>query len=89
MPERLRKVQLHLPARIDPGRGTRPLHCIVADMSETGARLTLAKDAKLPEEFVLVLTADGRSRRRCRVLRRDHLEVSVRFLPDKSAESSS
>lgn len=86
MPERLRKVQLHLPARIDYGRGTRPLHCIVSDLSETGARMTLAKDSRLPEEFVLVLTADGRSRRRCRILRRDRLEVSVRFLPDKSGD---
>ena len=83
MPERLRKLQLHLPARIDCGRGTRPLHCIVSDLSETGARMTLAKDARLPEEFVLILTADGRSRRRCRIARRDHLNVNVRFLPDK------
>ena len=83
MPDRLRKVELHLPARIDCGRGTRPLHCIVSDMSETEARMTLAKDTRLPDEFVLVLTADGRRRRRCRVVRRDNLEVSVRFLPDK------
>jgi hypothetical protein len=52
-------------------------------MSETGARMTLAKDTRLPDEFVLVLTADGRSQRRCRVVRRDHLEVSVRFLQEK------
>lgn len=84
MPERLRKLKLHLPARIDCGRGTRPLHCIVSDLSETGARMTLARDARLPDEFILVLTADGRGRRRCRIARRDHLEVSVRFLPDKA-----
>ena len=84
MPERLRKVQLHLPARIDCGKGMRPLHCIVSDLSETGARMTLTRDRRLPEEFVLVLTADGRGRRRCRVVRRNHLEVTVRFLPDKS-----
>jgi PilZ domain-containing protein len=85
MRERLRKVRLHLPARIDCGRGTRPLHCIVSGLSETGARMTLAKDAGLPDEFVLVLTADGRSRRHCRVVQRDHCEVSVRFLPEKPA----
>lgn len=83
MPERLRKVQLHLPARIDCGRGTRPLHCIVSGLSETGAQMMLAKDTRLPEEFVLILTADGRNRRRCRIVLRDHLDVSVRFLPDK------
>lgn len=83
MPERLRKLHLHLPARIDCGRGTRPLHCIVSDLSETGARMTLAKDTRLPEEFVLILTADGRSRRRCRIVRRDHLDVNVHFFPDK------
>ena len=84
MPERLRKLQLHLPARIDCGRGTRPQHCIVSDLSETGARMTLARDARLPQEFVLVLTADGRSQRRCRIVRRDHLDVRVRFLLDKA-----
>jgi len=86
MPDRLRKVQLHLPARIDCGRGSRPLHCIVSDMSETGARMTLAKDTRLPDEFVLMLTADGRRRRRCRVVLRDHLEISVRFLRDKPVD---
>lgn len=86
MPDRLRKVQLHLPARIDRGRGTRPVHCIVSDMSETGARMMLTKDTRLPDEFVLVLTADGRSRRRCRILRRDHLDISVGFMPDEPGE---
>jgi hypothetical protein len=46
--------------------------------------MTLARDARLPQEFVLVLTADGRSQRRCRIVRRDHLDVRVRFLPDKA-----
>jgi PilZ domain len=84
MPDRLRKVQLHLPGRIDCGRGTRPLHCIVSDLSETGARMTLAKDARLLDAFMLVLAADGRSRRRCRVVRRNGLDISVRFLPDRA-----
>jgi PilZ domain-containing protein len=84
MPDRLRKVELHLPARIDCGQGTRPVHCIVFDMSETGARMRLVNDTRLPNEFVLVLTADGRGRRRCRAVRRDHLDVTVRFLRDKS-----
>lgn len=55
-------------------------------MSETGAQMTLVKDARLPDEFVLVLTADGRSRRRCRVVQRDHLELSVRFLQERPAD---
>jgi len=73
---------MHLPARIDTGRGLRLLNCVIDDLWEAGARITLAIDAKLPREFVLVLSAEGDARRRCRSLWRDGLEVSVEFLPD-------
>jgi|ERR1700688_680212 PilZ domain len=72
---------LHLPARIDIGRGSRLLHCFVDDLSEPGARITLANRAKLPREFVLVLTAAGDVRRLCRTLWCDELELGVEFLP--------
>ena len=78
-------MRLHLPARISCGRGTRPLHCIVSELSETGARMTLVTEARLPERFLLILAADGRSRRRCRIVLRNGLDVSVRFLPDEAA----
>jgi hypothetical protein len=73
---------MHLPARIDTGRGSRLLHCVIDDLWGSGARITLANDTKLPREFVLVLSAEGDARRRRRTLWRDSLEVRVEFLPD-------
>jgi hypothetical protein len=70
------------PARIDTGQGSRLLHCVIDDLWESGAHITLAIDTKLPSEFVLVLSAEGDARRRCRTLWRDHLELSVEFLTD-------
>ena len=74
------KAAMHLPARIDIGQGARLLHCVIDDLWEFGARITLAVDAKLPGEFVLVLSAQGDARRRCHALWRDRLELSVEFL---------
>ncbi len=76
-------VSIRLPARIDTGRGSRLLHCIICDLSDKRARITLAANAKLPDEFVIVMTAEGRVRRRCRILWRDGLEFGVQFLPDR------
>jgi len=73
---------MHLPARIDTGHGLRLLNCVIGDLSESIARITIAIDAKLPKEFVLVLSAQGDVRRHCRTLRRNGLELDVQFLPD-------
>ena len=72
---------MHLPAQIDIGR-PRLVHCVIGRLSEAGARIVLTIDARLPREFFLLMTADGKLRRRCRVLWRDELELSVEFLPD-------
>ena len=81
------KAAMHLPARIDTGQGSRLLHCVIDDLWEFGARITLVIDAKLPGEFVLVLSAQGDARRRCRALWRDRLELSVEFLPGPQEDS--
>lgn len=83
------KAMMHLPARIDTGRGARLLHCVIDDLWESGARITLAIDAKLPREFVLVLSAEGDACRQCRTLWRDRLEISVEFLPDPHKDRNS
>ena len=81
--ERLRPVERDaLPARIDAGHGLRLLNCVIDDLSKFIARTTLAIDAKLPKDFVLVLSAQGDVRRHCHTLRRDGLELDVQFLPD-------
>lgn len=76
-------MSIRLPARIDIGRGSRLLHCIICDLSDERARITLASNARLPNEFVVVLTAEGRVRRRCPTLWRDGLELGIRFLLDQ------
>jgi hypothetical protein len=77
---------MQLPARIDIGQG-RLLHGVIDDLSDLGARITLAIVAKLPREFVLVLKVNGNARRRCRTLWRDELELGVEFLPNRPEDS--
>ena len=79
---------MHLPARIDTGQRSRLLHCVIDDLREFGARITLAFDAKLPREFVLLLSAEGDACRRCRTLWRGGLELSVEFLSGPPEDSS-
>jgi hypothetical protein len=74
---------MDLPARIDTGQGSYLL-CILDNFSESGVRITLASDAKLPREFSLVLTASGDVRRRCRTLWRDGVELGVQWLSDRA-----
>jgi hypothetical protein len=56
--------------------------CTLSDVSQSGARLVLAKDEKLPDRFVLLLSANGGARRRCQVIWRDGLTVGVKFALD-------
>jgi PilZ domain len=65
---------LHYPASIDVGDGSAPLNCMIFDISEGGARLTVGLRAEVPEEFVLHF------RRRCRVLRRADGQIAVEFV---------
>ncbi len=53
--------------------------CAIADISHSGARLTVEGDAELPVEFVLLLTRNGAARRQCRVIWRDGLSLGVKF----------
>jgi hypothetical protein len=65
---------LHYPACIDLGDGSTPVNCMIFDVSEGGARLTVGIRTEVPEEFDLVF------RRRCRVLRRTDGQLAVTFL---------
>jgi methyl-accepting chemotaxis protein len=77
--------QFHYNARILIGNDTPPIACSIADISETGARLTLESENQVPDEFVLVLTPKGNPRRQCRVIWRDGLTVGVEFPPEEVA----
>ena len=56
-----------------------PRPCAIADISETGARLVLAKECELPERFILLLTRRGEARRLCRLVWRNGLSAGVEF----------
>lgn len=59
-------------------KGTQ-IPCVLSDISETGARVKLESEAELPEQFVLLFTPSGSSRRLCRVAWRNGMAVGVAF----------
>jgi len=65
-------------ARLALADGT--LHeCVLSEISETGARITVRDAAAIPEKFVLVLSANGAARRNCCVVWRDPQQLGVKF----------
>ncbi len=69
--------QIHFAAHIEIPGQSRHLTCIIHDISEGGARLTVGPRSDIPEVFTLVLT------RNCSVVRRAEGEgqIAVEFLP--------
>jgi hypothetical protein len=62
--------------------------CLMLDVSATGARLRLDRTSELPNEFILLLTKDGRVRRRCQIVWRSADIVGIRFVfaPKRAAQ---
>ena len=59
---------------------TTPRSCVLADVSDTGARLEVENPDDIPELFTLLLTGRRESpRRRCRVKWRSEDQVGVEF----------
>lgn len=56
-----------------------PEACLLSDMSETGARIDVDKADRVPQKFVLLLSANGAARRACRVVWRKPHQIGVRF----------
>jgi hypothetical protein len=67
-------------ARIATSKDKPLVSCCIADISEGGARLVLARDDELPQIFTLLLTPKGDTRRFCQVIRRDGATLGVRFI---------
>jgi hypothetical protein len=61
-------------ALIDPGDGRDVFNCIICDISAVGAKLTVAHNHDVPDEFTLLF------RRRCRVVRRDDGQIGIQFV---------
>jgi PilZ domain-containing protein len=73
--------QFHYNAKILKDQNSPPLACLIADISDSGARLNLENGTELPDKFILLLTENGGARRQCRVVWRDGTAVGVKF-PD-------
>ena len=57
-----------------------PLHgCVVADISDSGAKLDVENPERLPDKFVLLLSKQMGPRRLCRVVRRTKHQLGVQF----------
>jgi PilZ domain len=72
-------------AWIDADDGTPPHVCVLWDISEGGARLTLASHKALPDKFILRKTRDDANGKRCVVVWRSPEEIGIRFLNSESA----
>jgi len=59
-----------------------PRPCMIADVSATGAHLVLQSDDELAPRFMLLLSATGGARRRCRLAWRSGLDVGAEFVRD-------
>jgi hypothetical protein len=59
--------------------GDAPRGCVVADISETGARLDVEEPEDVPECFTLFLGGHGQPRHYCRVVWRSDEQIGVQF----------
>jgi hypothetical protein len=65
--------EIHYLAQIDRDGASPPLSCVIWDISASGAKLTVADEQSIPDEFTLLL------RRRCHVVRRYEGQIGVQF----------
>ena len=64
--------------------------CMMSEVSQTGAKLTLSEgiDKLDLSEFMLLLTPTGIVSRRCELVRADGEEVFIRFVPAERKKPS-
>lgn len=74
---------LHYPAWIVLKADQPPYKCMLSDVSKNGAKITIAGHLEPPEEFILLLSAEGRTRRHCRVVWREGTSMGVEFQPGR------
>jgi hypothetical protein len=75
----LRRV-ISYPAAIIADDGTPPVGCALCNASQEGAQLIVAEPERIPDRFVLALSADGAARRKCRVVWRSGDQIGVQFI---------
>ena len=57
--------------------------CQVRDVSKGGAKILHSISADFPREFQLLLSRDGRVRRRCRIVWQSAGQIGVRFVAER------
>jgi hypothetical protein len=62
--------------------------CAMLDVSATGAQLRLNATSEVPNEFILILSKNGRVFRRCQIVWRCEDNVGVRFLAAPSSTAN-
>jgi hypothetical protein len=77
---------LATPATIYDKDGSFLLPCTIRDLSKSGGRLELFKDAVLPRYFLLSMLPDGSGRRLCSKVWQLALIAGVRFVEKQMAE---
>src|SRR5688572_23635583 len=77
---RCHRQSLKYPAKIDVGDGTPLRHCVLVDISATGARVIVEKPDQIPNRFSLLLAAEHGTRRRCKVVWREANQLGLEFM---------
>ena len=75
----VRRKGLHQPAWVVLRRGATPLPCLLWDISDTGACLTIGTTTGVPPEFSLFVSKEERRGFQCEVVWRNKLQLGVRF----------
>jgi hypothetical protein len=65
-----------------------PVKCMVADISEIGAKIVVKLNMEIPQEFDLLLTPDGAVRRRCVVVWQSSDAIGLTFIGRKASRAA-
>ena len=71
--------RFNFPGKIVTADGSPPLACVIADISETGAKLAACTAPNVPREFTLLVGGISDLRRQCLVVWRTGTHLGVRF----------
>ncbi len=66
-------------AWIQGGGSAKRFGCVVADISDSGARLDVDTPDSVPDRFILLLSKNGHARRICRTVWRSSSQIGVQF----------
>ena len=73
----------HYIVRVQVGKGLPLIRGMLSDVSERGARLSLASESHIPPEFTMIFPASGS--RQCRMVWRTGQDIGVEFVSPEAA----